>query len=104
MSDEINSSFRLRARGDGTLAVVEIVATLDHGDESDITSFIVAHAAEPAIAGGECEWRSDGVIVLKLVDPADTNQATMLGFLYLALLSGRFDVPADVQALIFPAP
>ena len=99
--DAGESRFSLKARGDGTLAITEIVATLDHGDESDITSFIVAHASEPAIAGGTAEWRSDGIVTLTLSDATDTNQATMQGFLFLALMSGRFQVPADVQALIF---
>lgn len=99
--EDVESSFKLRARGDGTLAVTRITATLDHGDSTDITKFITAHASDPAIAGGEAEWRSDGIITLVLVDDDDTNQATMRGFLYLSLLSGRFQVPASVQALIF---
>ena len=98
---DAESSFKLKARGDGTLSITHITATLDHGDESDITSFIVDHADEPAIAGGTAEWRSDGAITLVLADLDDTNQATMRGFLYLSLLSGRFSVPANVQALIF---
>jgi hypothetical protein len=95
------SSFRLKARGDGTLSIVEITATIDHGDESDITSFIADHASDPSVAGGLCDWHSDGIITLVLSDDADTNQVTMRGFLYLALLSGRFQVPANIQALIF---
>lgn len=96
-----HSYFLLRARGDGTLAVVKIVATLDHGDVSDLTTFIVEHAAEPYVAGATCEWRADGVVTLELDDLAEEHQDAMLGFLYLALLSGRFRMPEDVQALIF---
>lgn len=97
----MESSFKLRARGDGTLAITQIVATLDHGDASDITSFITEHADEPAIAGGMADWYSDGIVTLTLEDDDDSRQATMQGFLYLALLSGRFEVPPEVQALIF---
>lgn len=100
--NEGESYFRLRARGDGTMAVTKIVATLDHGDETDITSFITHHASEPAIAGGTADWRADGIITLTLDDDGEVRQPVMLGFLYLALLSGRFEVPVEVQALIFP--
>jgi len=100
----MESSFKLRARGDGTLAITQIVASLDHGDESDITSFITDHANEPAITGGVADWFSDGIVVLTLDDANDQRQPVMQGFLYLSLLSGRFSVPPEVQALIFTPP
>lgn len=99
-----NSYFVLRARGDGTLAVQKIVAALDYGREEDITNFIKDHADEPAIAGGIADWQANGIITLTLEDDDDSKQATMQGFLFLAIMSGRFEVPADVQALIFGAP
>lgn len=102
--NESESYFTLRARGDGTLAVTKIVATLDHGDASDITSFITAHASEPAIAGGTAEWRADGIVTLTLDDVDELRQPVMLGFLFMSLMSGRFEVPVKVQALIFPPP
>lgn len=97
----IESSFKLRARGDGTLSITQIVATLDHGSADDITTFITEHADEPAIAGGIADWYSDGIVVLTLEDPDDSKQPVMQGFLFMALMSGRFDVPPEVQALIF---
>lgn len=95
------SFFRLKARGDGTLAVTKIVATLDYGTENDITSFIAEHADEPAIAGGQADWQASGLITLTLDDPDEKRQQVMQGFLYLCMMSGRFTVTPNVQALIF---
>ena len=40
------SFFRTIARANGTLSMTAIGATLDHGDESDITDFVVAYMAD----------------------------------------------------------
>lgn len=108
-TDEIlsldRSYFRVVARANGTLQVTAIAATIDHGDESDITTFVETQMNNPAVApilqGGEMRWESSGIIALLLTDPTDQKQALMLDFLFMAMISGRFRPTEGTQKLIW---
>jgi len=111
-TDEIlyldRSYFRVVARANGTLQITAIAATIDHGDEGDITSFVESQMNNPAIApllqGGEMRWESSGIIALLLTDPNDQKQPLMRDFLFLAMLSGRFRPTEGSQKLIWADP
>lgn len=112
------SFFRTIARSNGTLSMTAIGATLDHGDESDITDFVVAYMADETevdpvnapgvtiqmlLAGGEMEWTSEGIITLLLQDESDDplKQSLLRQFFQLAMISGRFRPLASVQEMVF---
>ena len=109
MSDEIltlnRSYFRVVARANGTMQITAIAATIDHGDESDITSFVESQMNNPAVApilqGGEMRWESTGIIALLLTDPTDVKQVLMRDFLFMAMLSGRFRPTEGSQKLMW---
>jgi len=112
------SFFRTVARSNGTLSMTAIGATLDHGDASDITDFVVAYMADTTeidpvnapgvtvqavLAGGEMEWTSSGIITLLLQDAADAplTQALLKQFFQLSMISGRFRPAPSIQAIVF---
>jgi hypothetical protein len=109
VSDEIlrldRSYFRVMARANGTLQVTAIAATIDHGDESDITAFVESQMNDPAVApilqGGEMRWEASGIVALLLTDPEDQRQPLMRDFLFLAMISGRFRPTEGCQKLIW---
>lgn len=111
-NDEIllldRSYFRVVARGNGTLQITAIAATIDHGDESDITSFVETQMNNPAVApilqGGEMRWESSGIIALLLTDPTDQKQSLMQTFLFMAMVSGRFRPTEGSQKLMWADP
>lgn len=102
------SYFRVVARGNGTLQIVAIAATIDHGDEHDITGFVESQMNNPAVApilrGGEMRWESSGIIALLLTDEEDQKQPLMRDFLFLAMISGRFRPTEGTQKLVWADP
>ena len=107
------------ARDDGTLRIVEVGATIDHGDEDDITNFVEAYMADltevaPGItiqsllAGGRMRQTSAGIITLQLVEEDETEDAAKQGlmrtFMVLAMVSGRFRIKEGLQKMMFPDP
>jgi len=99
------SYFRVMARANGTMTITAIAATIDHGDESDITSFVESQMNNPAVApilqGGEMRWESSGIIALLLTDPTDQKQVLMRDFLFMAMISGRFRPTGGSQKLMW---
>lgn len=101
------SYFRVIARNNGTLQITAIAATIDHGDELDITGFVETQMNNPAIApvlqGGEMRWEASGIVAMLLTDPDDNpiKQALLRNFLFMTMLSGRFRPSAGIQGLIW---
>jgi len=102
------SYFRVMARNNGSLQITAIGATIDHGDEGDITNFVEMHLSDPVIApimqGGEMRWEATGIVALLLTDNADARQALMRDFLFMAMLSGRFRPSEGTQRLMWADP
>ena len=115
------SFFRTEARDNGSLTLTAIGATIDHGDSSDITDFVIAYLddetevnpiAAPGVTmqmlleGGEMEWTSEGIITLLLTDAGDNplKQAVLQQFLTLSMISGRFRVEEATQKHIYADP
>lgn len=102
------SFFWCKARDNGTLRIVAIGATIDHGDESDITAFVQSQMANPVVApmlvNSDLLWTSSDIISLLIQDPDDVLQPFMRGFLFMAMISGRFRPDHETQALIWADP
>lgn len=113
-----HSFFRSEARDNGSLTLTAIGATIDHGDASDITDFVIAYlddtteidpinapgvTMQSLLAGGEMEWSSEGIITLLLADETDNalKQAVLQQFLTLSMISGRFRPDEDTQKHIY---
>jgi len=122
MIDDISqvqrSFFRTEARDNGSLTLTAIGATIDHGDASDITDFVMTYLDDTSevdpinapgitmqmlLAGGEMEWTSEGIITLLLTDIADNplKQAVLQQFLTLSMISGRFRPDEQTQVHIY---
>jgi len=101
------SYFRVIARANGTLQITAVAATIDHGDESDITSFVETQMNNPQIApilqGGEMRWEASGIVAMLLMDPNDNpiKQTLLRNFLFMTMLSGRFRPSSGIQKLIW---
>lgn len=117
ISKVIESYYDTEARGNGTMFLTEIGATIDHGDESDITTFVSQYMADETeiapgvsiqslLAGGRLHQTSRGIITLQLTDPTDDalKQVLMQTFMQLAMISGRFRVQESLQILMLPDP
>lgn len=102
------SEFYVKKRATASFQVTAIAATIDHGDESDITDFVESQANDPTVgpilAGGEMRWEAGGIIALLLTDPDDTKQVLMRNFLFMAMLTGRFRPSEGTQKLIWADP
>lgn len=113
---QVNESyFETVARNDGTLIITEIGATIDHGDEDDITTFVTAYmndlteiapgiTVQSLLQGGRMRQTSRGIITLQLTDDIDAKQDLMRTFMTLAMVSGRFRVQENLQVMMFPDP
>ena len=112
------SFFRTEARDNGTLTLTAIGATIDHGDASDITDFVITYLDDTTevdpinapgvtmqmlLVGGEMEWTSEGIITLLLADTTDSplKQAVLQQFLTLSMISGRFRPDEGTQVHIY---
>jgi len=109
------SYYETVARTNGTLSIVEIGATIDHGDEDDITGFVTEYmndlteiapgiTVQSLLAGGRMRQTSRGIITLQLTDEPDVKQGLMQTFMILAMVSGRFRVDPLLQVMMFPDP
>jgi len=113
-----HSFFRTEARDNGSLSLTAIGATIDHGDASDITNFVIAYldditevdpinapgvTMQMLLVGGEMEWTSEGIITLLLTDEVDSplKQAVLQQFLTLSMISGRFRPDEGTQVHIY---
>ena len=103
---ELNeSTFLTTPRSDGSLSIYLIGVSIDHGAQSAITGFVNSQLSNPVVAamlvGGRMRWDTDGVVSLLLLDEDDTKQALMRDFLFLSMVTGRFQPEEEIQRRIW---
>ena len=109
------SYYETEARADGTLSIIEICAFIDHGDAGDITDFVSTYMADTTeiapgvtvqslLQGSRKRQTAEGILTIQLTDDGDSRQVLMRTFMTLAMMSGRFRPPEELQILMFPDP